>query len=127
MDLCKSYGIYKVMSATISFGKAELASIDYEKYIEDDSVLVKMPDGGLISLTVTRSRKITVPQPVIMMYNIYAGQDPFYTKFIASKGYVGIVANTRGKRLSPDPIEPLEHDARDAYYIIDWISKQSMV
>ncbi|HTB26305.1 MAG TPA: CocE/NonD family hydrolase [Puia sp.] len=123
-ELCKSYSIYQVTSATLYFGKEELASIDKEKYIEDDSVLVKMPDGARISLTITRSRKISIPQPVVMMYNIYAGQDPFYTKFIASKGYVGIVANTRGKRLSPDHIEPLEHDAKDAYYIIDWISKQ---
>ncbi len=124
MDLCRSYAIYKVTNATLNFGKSEMARIEKEKYIEDDSVLVKMPDGAKISLTITRSRKITGPQPVVMLYNIYAGQDPFYTKYIASKGYVGIVANTRGKRLSPDPIEPLEHDAKDAYYIIDWISRQ---
>lgn len=124
LDLCKSYGIYQVTSATLYFGKTEMARIDKEKYIEDDSVLVKMPDGAMISLTVTRSRIINYPQPVVMLYDIYAGQEPFYTKFIASKGYVGIEANTRGKRLSPDAIEPLEHDAKDAYYIIDWISKQ---
>ncbi len=124
LDLCKAYGIYQVTSATLYYGKEELARIDREKFIEDDSVLVKLPDGGLISLTVTRNRKVTGPQPVVMLYDIYAGQEPFYTKFIASKGYVGIEANTRGKRLSPDPIEPFEHDAKDAYYIIDWISKQ---
>jgi uncharacterized protein len=125
LELCRSYGIYQVACATLYFGKMEMAGIEREKYIEDDSALVKMPDGARISLTITRSRKITSPQPVVMMYNIYAGQDPFYTKFIVSKGYVGIVANTRGKRLSPDPIEPFEHDAKDAYYIIDWISKQT--
>jgi uncharacterized protein len=124
LDLCKAYCVYQVTSATLYLGKAELAKIDNDKYIEDDSVLVKMPDGGLISLTVTRSKKNTKPLPVVMLYDIYAGQEPFYTKYIASKGYVGIEANTRGKRLSPNPIEPLEHDAKDAYYIIDWISKQ---
>ena len=86
MDLCRSYAIYKVTSSTLYFGKAEMAIIEKEKYIEDDSVLVKMPDGAKISLTITRSRKITGPQPVVMLYNIYAGQDPFYTKYIASKG-----------------------------------------
>ena len=124
LDLCITYSIYQVTSETLYLGKAEMARIEKEKYIEDDSVLVKMPDGGLISLTVTRNRKITIPQPVVMLYDIYAGEEPFYTQFIVSKGYVGIVANTRGKRLSPDPIEPLEHDAKDAYNIIDWISKQ---
>jgi uncharacterized protein len=124
LDLCKSYCAYQVTSATLSLGKAELVKMDNDRYIEEDSVLVKMPDGGLISLTVTRNRKNTKPLPVVMLYDIYAGQEPFYTKYIASKGYVGIEANTRGKRLSPDSIEPLEHDAKDAYYIIDWISKQ---
>jgi putative CocE/NonD family hydrolase len=124
-ELCKAYCIYQVAKAALNFGKAELVKIDKEKYIEEDSVLVKMPDGGLISLTVTRLRKNTKPLPVVMLYNIYAGQAPFYTKYIAAKGYVGIEANTRGKYLSPNSIEPLEHDAKDAYYIIDWISKQS--
>ena len=124
LELCRNYCVYKVTSATVYLGKAELVKIDREKYIEEDSVLVKMPDGGLISLTVTRSRKNTKPLPVVMMYDIYAGQGSFYTKYIASRGYVGIEANTRGKRLSPDPIVPLEHDAKDAYYIIDWISRQ---
>lgn len=124
-DLCKSYCVYRVTRATLYPGKEELVKIDKDKYIEDDSVLVKMPDGGTISLTVTRNRKNTKPQPVVLIYDIYAGSEPFYTKFIASKGYVGIEANTRGKRLSTDSIIPFENDARDAYYIIDWISKQS--
>ena len=101
------------------------AKIDEEKYIQDDSVLVRMPDGGSIALTIVRDKKTTSPQPVILMYNIYAGYDPIYCKEAVQKGYIGIVANTRGKRLSPEVIEPFEHDAADAYNIIDWISKQS--
>ena len=58
------------------------------------------------------------------MYNIYAGYDFDDCKEAINNGYIGVVANTRGKRLSPDSIEPMEHDAHDAYYIIDWISKQ---
>jgi putative CocE/NonD family hydrolase len=85
-----------------------------------------MPDGGTISLVIARDRKATAPQAVILRYNIYAnaGEDMDECKYAVHKGYAGIVANTRGKRLSPDSVEPLEHDAKDAYYIIDWISKQ---
>lgn len=43
----------------------------------------------------------------------------------ADRGYVGVMAYTRGKYLSPDQIEPYEHDGKDAYAVIDWISKQS--
>jgi putative CocE/NonD family hydrolase len=84
-----------------------------------------MPDGGTISLTIVRNKKTAALQPVVLMYNIYAKQDmSARCKEIASRGYVGIIADTRGKRLSPDAIEPFEHDAKDAFYIIDWISKQ---
>jgi uncharacterized protein len=124
VKLCKFYCIFKVSSATQAFAKKALDKIEHDKYISDDSVLVKMPDGGTISLTVVRNKKITSPQPVVLQYDIYAGYDVLDCKTAVAKGYVGVVANTRGKRLSPDAIEPLEHDAKDAYYIIDWISKQ---
>lgn len=72
-----------------------------------------------------RNKKITQPQPVVMMYNIYAGIETRLCKQIVNKGYVGFIANTRGKRLSNDAIEPYEHDGDDAYHIIDWVSKQT--
>jgi putative CocE/NonD family hydrolase len=122
--LCKNYCAYLVYGATLSLGKTEAAKIEKQNYIEDDSVLVHMPDGGIVSLAITRMRKLTNPQPVVMQYDIYAGHDLLYSKLIAQRGYIGIVANTRGKRLSPDTLEPMEHDAKDAYAIIDWISKQ---
>jgi uncharacterized protein len=124
INLCRIYCIYKVYSATQFYAKSILADIDHEKYIEDDSVVIKMPDGAAISLTIVRNRRINTPQPVALKYNIYAGNDANDCKVAVQNGYTGIVANTRGKRLSPDTIEPYEHDGDDAYYIIDWISKQ---
>jgi predicted acyl esterase len=123
--LCRSYCMYKVYSTETAIAGIALVELEHENYITDDSVLVQMPDGGKIALTVIRNRKITTPQPVVLMYDIYAGNDDDLCKQAVNKGYVGIVANTRGKRLSPDAIEPFEHDAKDAYHIIDWISKQS--
>ncbi len=124
--LCGSYCLYKVYSTITDRSRKMVASFEKENYIKDDSVLVKMPDGGTVSLAIMRDRRVTAPQPVILKYNIYARveNDLLICKESVWKGYVGIVANTRGKRLSPDAIEPFEHDAKDAYYIIDWISKQ---
>ncbi|MEO6818570.1 MAG: CocE/NonD family hydrolase [Ginsengibacter sp.] len=116
--------VNKMQRDTQPSAKQLLLNIEKEKFISDDSILVKMPDGGTVSLTVFRDRKMATPQPAILLYNIYAGNEAFDCKRAVARGYVGIVANTRGKRLSPDSIEPFENDGKDAYYIIDWISKQ---
>lgn len=107
-----------------AIAKNIIAQIEANRFIKNDSVLIKMPDGATIALTIIRRKEITSPQPVVLMYNIYAGDDEFACKDAVSRNFVGVVANTRGKRLSMDAIEPFEHDAEDAYYIIDWISKQ---
>ncbi len=123
--LCRFYCNYKIYRETHLVTDRILKKIEADNYIIADSVLVKMPDGATIALCVVRDRNVTQPQPVLLTYNIYAGRETGEAKDMVQHGYVGVVANTRGKRLSPDAIEPFEHDAKDAYYIIDWISKQS--
>ncbi len=123
--LCRSYCSYVAFSATLRKAKQLLKVITDANYNVDDTVVLTMKDGGTVSLTIARLKSATQPLPVVLMYNIYAGRDEANCKEAAQKGYVGIIANTRGKRLSKDDIEPYEHDARDAYEIIDWISKQT--
>ncbi|MEO7209490.1 MAG: hypothetical protein ABIY35_00985, partial [Chitinophagaceae bacterium] len=106
MALTRAYNSYIVYSQILALGTNLIAEQENNKYIKDDSVLVKMPDGGMISLTIYRDRKITVPQPVVLLYNIYPGQEASDCKRAVTNGFVGIVANTRGKRLSPDTLEP---------------------
>lgn len=126
VKLCKDYLSLKVFTSSAQLAKNILTKIENEKFIIQDSVLVSMPDGGTVTLTIVRGRKTIQPMPVIMMYSIYAGSGNEIAdcKEAVYNGYVGIVANTRGKRLSTDPIIPFENDGKDAYYIIDWISKQ---
>ncbi|RKR04700.1 hypothetical protein C8C82_4365 [Flavobacterium sp. 81] len=122
--LCKTYSRYVVYSKSLAPAKEIIAKIEAEKYIIDNNIIITLPNGSTISGSMVRNRNITEPQPVVMQYNIYAGREIADCKEIANMGYVGFVANTRGKRLSNDPIEPYEHDGDDAYYILDWISKQ---
>ncbi|WP_316635354.1 CocE/NonD family hydrolase [uncultured Flavobacterium sp.] len=122
--LCKAYSKYVVYSKSLAPAKQEIAKIEAENYIIDNNIIITLPNGSTISGSMVRNRNISEPQPVVMMYNIYAGNERTDCKEIARMGYVGFVANTRGKRLSNDPIEPYEHDGDDAYYILDWISKQ---
>ena len=76
---------------------------------------------------VIRKKGDTDPKPVILQFTIYVrdkGRDIRTTKESADKGYVGVIAYTRGKRFSPDEIFPYENDGNDAYDVIEWISKQ---
>ncbi|TGD56572.1 CocE/NonD family hydrolase [Flavobacterium humi] len=124
ISLCRIYAAYTSATATSAIGKKILDTYEKEKYTIDENIIITLPNGSTIAGTMVRDKAITEPQPVVMMYNIYAGIDLKLCKRIVSKGYTGFVANTRGKRLSNDPIEPYEHDGDDVYSIIDWVSKQ---
>jgi uncharacterized protein len=104
--------------------KLEDATSNYDI---QDSVLIKTRDGATISAIVVRKKGDTNPKPVILQFTIYVrdkGRDIRTTKESADKGYVGVIAYTRGKRFSPNEIFPYENDGNDAYEVIDWISKQ---
>jgi putative CocE/NonD family hydrolase len=95
-------------------------------YDIQDDVLIKTRDGALISAIVVRKKGVTTPQPVILQFTIYVrNRDIKSLKEAVDNGYVGVMAYSRGKRFSPDEIFPYEHDGKDAYDVIDWISKQS--
>ena len=124
-SLCFSYLNYIVYSYELPKADSLMEIVNKTKYIIEDSVMITMRDGAKIAATVVRSRTETKPQPVILKFGIYSNPSEVpETKFIAAHGYVGVIADTRGKRLSPDSITPFEHDANDGYDIIDWISKQ---
>jgi len=93
--------------------------------VVDDQVLIKMHDGGILSATVVRPRE-AAPLPTLLTLNIYTDPARFRDEGarLTARGYVSVIADTRGKRLSPDPIEPYEHEAADAYDVIDWIAHQ---
>lgn len=94
-------------------------------FVVDDHVLLKMRDGGILSATIVRPRE-GAPLPTLLTLEIYTEPASFREegRRIAARGYASVIADTRGKRLSPDPIEPYEHEVDDAYDVIDWIVHQ---
>lgn len=88
--------------------------------------LLRMRDGATVQAWVVRKLSNPEKVPTIFYFNIYedSTNDLQFAKFNAESGYVGVVANTRGKGKSPQELELFEHDANDAYDIIEWISKQ---
>lgn len=104
---------------------AQLSELNDNYHIQD--VLIETRDGAKISAIVVRKNEITKPKPVILQSTIYVrdtGRDLNTLKESADKGYIGVIAYSRGKHLSPNEIWPYEHDANDTYDVIDWISKQ---
>jgi putative CocE/NonD family hydrolase len=103
----------------------QLTDLNRDYNIQD--VLIETRDGAKISAIIVRKNKITEPKPVILQSTIYVrdkGRDLTTLKESVDKGYVGIMAYARGKRLSPGEIWPYENDANDTYDVVDWISKQ---
>ena len=106
---------------------APLVAQDEERrYIIEDDVLIRTKHGATLSATIVRSRH-AAKQPTALMTVFQTNPVGMRerAKFAASRGYVGMGSDTRGKRLSPDDIVLFEHDAEDLYGVIDWISRQS--
>lgn len=97
-----------------------------QKYTIQDSVLIKTPEGHVLSAVVVRNAETDKPLPTALMFFIYSNTDRSIqeAKYAAERGYVGIVADTRGKRLSPDTIEPYENEVKDVNAVITWITQQ---
>ncbi|MCG8326797.1 MAG: CocE/NonD family hydrolase, partial [Chitinophagales bacterium] len=89
--------------------------------------MIETRDGAKISGIVVRNKNDKAPKPVIFQFTIYVrdkGRDLETLKQSVDKGYIGVIAYTRGKRYSTNEIYPYEYDGDDAYDVIDWISKQ---
>jgi putative CocE/NonD family hydrolase len=97
-----------------------------ENFIIDTEVMIKTTSGATLSAVIVRHKNMVTPQPTALQFHIYSDVTDHVKNAInaAKHGYVGIVVDTRGKRLSPDKIIPYEHDAKDINDVIDWISKQ---
>ena len=92
-----------------------------------EDVLIKTREG--VTLSATLALPDPRPEgriPTILEFTIYS--EPAKLKAaaeeIAARGYAGIVADARGKRLSPDAPVPYEHEAQDTHAVLDWIVKQ---
>ncbi len=120
--------IFLLISCNTSSQKKEtkqLTELDGEYNIQD--VLIETRDGAKVSVMIVRKNEITEPKPVILQSTIYVrdkGRDVNTLKESADKGYIGVIAYSRGKRLSPNEIWQYENDGNDTYDVIDWISKQ---
>jgi uncharacterized protein len=91
-----------------------------------DRVLIPAADGTALSATLVKPKEGPQRRPALLTLDIYTDPAAFLAraKEAADHGYVGVIADTRGKRLSPGPIVPYEHEGADADAVVEWIARQ---
>jgi putative CocE/NonD family hydrolase len=125
MDLIRQYSSFTVYRDIQPLTQALIAEDANRRYRIDDDIFIKTRDGATISAIIVRPKNASGRLPAAFTFTIYASTSvPDATKRAAAYGYVGVIAFTRGKRLSPDEPVPYEHDGADAREVIDWIVKQ---
>ncbi|HEY2581121.1 MAG TPA: CocE/NonD family hydrolase [Mucilaginibacter sp.] len=124
LSVCKNYYWFRVYETMEPIARQLLREDDQQRYVIQDSVLIKTRDGAYISAIVVHKKGVITPQPTILQFTIYTGAISAITKDDVARGYIGMIAFTRGKRFSPNEVVPYQFDGNDCYDVIDWISKQ---
>lgn len=124
LTLLKAYFLYHTFTATEPIVIKELNLDKHKRYKFEEELIVSPRDSAEISVITVRKRNVE-PMPTVLVFTIYADASNTNTATLAaSKGYVGVVASSRGKRFSNDSIEPYKHEHKDVYAAINWISQQ---
>lgn len=124
LDLIRNYQLYVEYKTLIPYTDILIAEDDLRRYDIDKDVRIPTRDGATLCALVVRP-KGAARLPAALNLTIYAGlREMEKARNAAANGYIGVVADTRGKACSSGEIVPWEHEAQDAYDTIDWISKQ---
>jgi len=124
LALLKTFFLYHVYTITEPLIFKEIKLDENKRYLIKEELIVTPRDGAELSVITVRKRD-SKPMPAVLIFTIYAdGSNTNQAVLAASKGYVGVIATSRGKRLSKDAIDPYKHEYKDVYAVIDWISQQ---
>ena len=124
-NLVIKYFLKTVFSKTRAIYFKEIRQDYKRRYIVNDSIVIKTKDGYEVPIVLVQRRGNSASKKTaILISSIYAGANEASAMLAASKGYIGVITNTRGKRFSKGSVIPFEYEHTDAYEVIDWISKQ---
>jgi hypothetical protein len=123
--LIRDYQLQMEQYVTRPLMERQVSGDDERRYIVSD-VLVRTQAGATLSAYVARPRNGPVREPAALFFTIYSTPvgNRVYAKYAAAHGYVGVIADGRGKRLSQDQVRPFETEAADTHGVIDWIAQQ---
>ena len=115
-----SYDAYRHFGALL---EALGAEDDQRRYVIDEHVVIRMPDGARLAAQAVRPRAAAQPRPTLLEFTIDVAPRNF-ARECAAHGYVGIVAYARGRGRAAGPVVPFERDGADAEAVITWIAHQ---
>lgn len=132
VDLSDALELARLQAFVIVYGEATrlaeglVREDQSRRFFVDENVLVPTPGGATLSAVVVRSRTQAAPAPAAMRFTIYTDPSRNLSAAVqaAARGYVGVVVDARGKRLSTDAIRPYETEADDAAAAVAWIARQ---
>ena len=125
ITLIRAWQVHDAYAAFQPHFANALAADDARRYVIDRDASVRTPDGAELAARVVRPAKAP-PLPVLLTFTIYANDEWAWAdaKKMAAHGYAGVVAYSRGKGRSRDPIVPYEHDGADAAAAVAWAAAQ---
>jgi putative CocE/NonD family hydrolase len=115
-----TYDAYRRFGALLETLGAE---DDRRRYITDERIVIRTPDGARLSAVLVRPRAAAQPRPALLEFTISVAARNL-ARECAAHGYVGVVAYTRGRGRTAGPVVPFEHDGADAEAVIAWIAQQ---
>lgn len=126
ISLVTNVHLYHVLKSVIPVSSEIIAAENRQRYHIEPARLITFDDGVELTLTIVKPKQSAATLPTAMQFTIYADERSHLTTAIhaAAHGYIGVVANSRGKRLSSNAIIPWEHEGEDAAAVIEWISNQ---
>ncbi len=121
VELVWAYFTYEAYRHFGTLVEALGADDDRRRYIEDDKVTIRTPDGARIAAVVVRPRAAAQPRPALLEFTSRIAVRNF-ARECAAHGYVGVVAAARGHGTAA--FAPFEHEGADAEAVIAWIAQQ---
>lgn len=124
--LTQIYATWQFLQANLPLARGLIAADRARRYHIVTDALIDTPDGITLSAMVVRPRQLDERHPTILSATIYSNPQGNLHRAIeaAAHGYIGVVSDSRGKRLGRGPRTPYENESGDVHAVIDWITGQ---
>ena len=126
MNIAVNTHLYHVLNTVIPVANKVIKQEQDRRFIIQPDVLITLENDIELSATIVRRRDQKMPNTTALQFTIYADEKAHIKTAMhaAAHGYIGMVANSRGKRSSSNAIVPWEREGEDAAALIHWITKQ---
>lgn len=127
LNIAVNCQLYYVLAHIIPVANAVITQQQHRRFIIEPNTVVNLDSDLTLSTTIVRRRDQSNAASTALQYTIYADESAHIKTAMsaAAHGYIGIVANSRGKRSSKNRVVPWEHEGEDAAKLIKWIAKQN--